>query len=112
MRVATKPKAKPELNGHGGARAGAGRKPKALLYQNEIASAEAQIIAAMPDLLGGMIERAKDGDTAAAKYLIDKVLGKTPDASAAIANDTASPFTEADHEAQERAAAFRSLGNF
>jgi hypothetical protein len=107
MKLATNVTAKPELNGHtatghGGAREGAGRKPKALLYADEIATAEAQILAALPDVLSGLIERAKGGDTAAAKYLIDRVFGRIAEQNAAIANDTSIPFSEADAEAAEK----------
>jgi hypothetical protein len=64
MKLATKPTAKLELNGHasnahGGAREGAGRKPKALQYADEIATAEAQILAALPDVIAGLIRRAE-----------------------------------------------------
>ncbi len=105
MKLATKPTAKPELNGHtnthGGAREGAGRKPKALQYAEEIATAESQILAALPDVLNSLIRCAKSGDTAASKYLVDRVFGRIAEQNAAIANDTAIPFSEADAEVLE-----------
>ncbi len=107
MKLATNVTAKPELNGHtatghGGAREGAGRKPKALLYADEIATAEAQILAALPDVIAGLIRCAKCGDVAASKYLIDRVFGRIAEQAAPLADDTAIPFSEADAEAAER----------
>lgn len=100
-------RAKVEQNGHstaphGGAREGAGRKPKALLYASEIAAAENQILAALPDVIGELINRAQSGDVAGAKYLIDRVLGRIAEQVAPLANDTEPPFTAADAAAGER----------
>jgi hypothetical protein len=101
MKLELKPLAKPELNGHGGAREGAGRKPKALQYENEIATAEAQILAALPDVIESLICRAQNGDVSAAKYLIDRVFGRIAEQAAPLADDTAIPFSEADAECLE-----------
>ncbi len=118
MNSQTKTRAPLELNGHakaqhGGAREGAGRKPKALLYSDEIAAAETQILAALPDVLESLIHRAQCGDVAAGKYLIDRVLGRIAEQTAPLVNDTALPFTEEDLEAKENShVMFRKLAAF
>ncbi len=93
-----------ELNGHGGARDGAGRKPKALYYARELADAEGKIIAALPDLIEQLITNARHGDTAAAKYLLDRVFGRVKEQAAPPADDTSLPYSEADAEVAERKA--------
>jgi hypothetical protein len=85
-------------NGHGGARDGAGRKPKALYYARELADAEGKIIAALPDLIEQLITNARHGDTAAAKYLLDRVFGRVKEQAAPPADDISLPYSEADAE--------------
>jgi hypothetical protein len=85
-----------ELNGHGGARDGAGRKPKALYYARELADAEGKIIAALPDLIDQLIMNAQTGDTAAAKYLLDRVFGRVKEQAAPPADDTSIPYSQED----------------
>ncbi len=89
-----------ELNasGHGGARDGAGRKPKALRYADELAQAENKIIAALPDVIDGLIRAAKSGDVAASRYLLDRVFGRVNLQAAPPADDTAIPYSDADME--------------
>jgi hypothetical protein len=94
-------------NGHGGARAGAGRKPKALRYASELADAENKLMSALPDVIDGLVSAAKAGDVSAAKYLLDRVFGRVQLQSAAIADDTAIPFSEADVEVLETQATAR-----
>jgi hypothetical protein len=93
--------AKAAQNGHGGARDGAGRKPKALIYASEIATAEQRIVSAMPELIDSLIDSAKCGDTGAARYLLDRVLGRVQLQAAPIAENTAIPFNESDFERAE-----------
>ncbi len=98
-----------ELNGqtgHGGAREGAGRKPKALRYAGELADAENKIIAALPDVIDGLISAAKAGDVAASRYLLDRVFGRVKEQSAPPADDTNIPFSAADLERDEKAKVF------
>lgn len=83
---------------HGGAREGAGRKPKALRYAAELADAESRIIAAMPDVIDGLINAAKGGDVAASRYLLDRVFGRVKEQAAPVADDTRVPYSEADAE--------------
>src|SRR5688500_8505480 len=93
-------------NKHGGARANAGRKPKALKYASELAAAEGKIISALPDVIDGLILAAKGGDVAAAKYLLDRSFGRVKEQSAAIADDTAIPFGDDDLARAERSKSF------
>lgn len=96
-------------NGHGGARAGAGRKPKALKYASELAVAENKIISALPDVIDSLIDAARAGDVSAAKYLLDRSFGRVKEQRAPIADDNELPFSEADYEAKERSAEFNRM---
>ncbi len=96
----------------GGVREGAGRKPKALRYANEFAEAEGRIIAALPDVINGLI-RAATGDpesgvapdVAAAKYLIDRVFGRVKEQGAPMAEDATAPLDENEWQAESELAA-------
>jgi hypothetical protein len=92
---------------HGGAREGAGRKPKALRYADELAASEEKIIAALPDVIDALISAAKAGDVAASRYLLDRVFGRVKEQAAPPADDTALPPCEADVESAEREADVR-----
>jgi hypothetical protein len=98
-----------ELNatGHGGARDGAGRKPKALRYACELAEAENKIIAALPEVIDRLIAAAKAGDVAASRYLLDRVFGRVKEQAATPADDTALPYSAADLERDESKKAWR-----
>jgi len=63
---------------HGGARAGAGRKPKAPRYSEKAAAIEQMIVDALPAIVDKMIDTAMHGDLKAARYLIDRILGRVP----------------------------------
>ncbi len=93
---------------HGGARENAGRKPKALRFAAELATAEGQIIQAMPEVIGGLIEAAKGGDVAAARYLLDRVFGRVSESPAPMAEDNRLP---PDEEAFDLAQAERNAMN-
>ncbi len=67
--------------------------PKALRYAEALASAEERIVAALPDILDGLIGRAKAGNAKAAIYLCDRVMGRTASAKLAPADDRQPPFT-------------------
>jgi hypothetical protein len=90
---------------HGGARPGAGRKPKALVYASEIATAEGKIVSAMPSLIDSLISAAQAGDTSAARYLLDRVLGRVKEQAAPLSEDTSLPLTDEDAELLEAKAA-------
>ena len=87
---------------HGGARDGAGRKPKALRYAAELATAEEKIIAALPDVIDGLIRAAKTGDVAASRYLLDRVFGRVKEQEAPPADDMVFPYSEEDAEREEK----------
>ena len=91
-------------NGHGGAREGAGRKPKALRYASELAQAEGRIMAALPAAIEALEKAASLGDVQAAKYLLDRAFGKVKEQAAPVAEDTAAPYTEEDAEYDARKA--------
>jgi hypothetical protein len=81
---------------HGGARPGAGRKPKALRYASELAQAEEKIMSALPAAIDSLVASAACGDVAAAKYLLDRAFGRVQVQAAPLAEDTAIPFDESD----------------
>ena len=89
-------------NGHGGARPGAGRKPKALRYAPAAEMAEQQIVDALPAIIDNLIAFAKGGDVASAKYLCDRILGRVATVERPPALDTALPYEEADFEQEQR----------
>jgi hypothetical protein len=91
-------------NGHGGARLGAGRRPKALRYAKKVAGQEARIVAALPELIDLLLGAARSGDTSAARYLVDRVLGRVQTQAKPIAEDYSLPY---DHPAAEELAAMR-----
>ncbi len=93
--------------GHGGAREGAGRKPKALRYASELAAAEEKIMSALPAAIDSLVDSAKCGDVAAAKYLLDRAFGRVKEQAAPVAEDTGIPYSEADLEREQGKKAFR-----
>jgi hypothetical protein len=94
-------------NKHGGARPGAGRKPKALRYASELAVAEEKIMSALPAAIDSLIASANCGDVSAAKYLLDRAFGRVQEQSAPVAEDTAIPYDESDLEREQGKKAFR-----
>ena len=91
---------------HGGARPGAGRKPKALAFADTAALVEQQIVDALPDVTAALIAAAKNGDLGAARYLCDRILGRVAAVEKPPVLDTAAPPDEADWELEERQRAF------
>jgi len=81
---------------HGGAREGAGRKPKALRYASELAAAEEKIMSALPAAIESLELATRRGDVSAAKYLLDRAFGRVQTQAAALAEDTAIPFGDDD----------------
>ena len=63
---------------HGGARSGAGCPPRALTYVAQVDATEQTIVDALPSIVGKLIDMAMDGDIKAARYLIDRILGRVP----------------------------------
>ena len=71
-------------------------KPRSLQYASALAEAEDAIVQALPDLVKGLIDRAREGDTRVAVYLIDRVLGRPAGSRFAPADDQTLPYTEDD----------------
>ena len=53
-------------------------KPRTLKYAEALQAVEQRVVDALPDIIDGLIDRAKDGDIKAAVYLCDRILGRTP----------------------------------
>jgi hypothetical protein len=83
-------------NGHGGARLGAGRKPKALQYDEQVTAVEEKIVEMLPRLVDKLSEMAMEGDFRAARYLIDRIMGRVPVVTAAPSMDRSMPYGERD----------------
>ena len=77
----------------GGVRTGAGRRPKAVKYAQQVARAEKKIVAALPELLDLLLTAARGGDASAAKYLVDRVLGRVQTQGKPLAEDYGLPST-------------------
>jgi hypothetical protein len=73
-------------------------KPRTLRYAEALETIEQRIVDALPEIIDGLIGRAKDGDTKAAVYLCDRILGRTTGAKVAPADDREPPYTEAAFE--------------
>ena len=52
-------------------------KPRTLKYADALQAIEQRIVDALPEIVDGLIARAKDGDAKAAVYLCDRILGRT-----------------------------------
>ena len=77
-------------------------RPKTLRYREALDAAEQRIVDALPEIIDGLIIRAKEGDAKAAVYLCDRILGKTAGTKTAPADDRQAPYTEADFEEDEQ----------
>ena len=69
-------------------------KPKTLLYGDDLAAVERRIAAALPDIVDGLIAKAKEGDIKAAVYLVDRIAGRVAGAALPPAEDRRPPYTE------------------
>ena len=78
------------------------QKPRTLKYAEALQAVEQRIVDALPEIIDGLIGRAKDGDTKAAVYLCDRILGRTTGAKVAPADDREAPYTEAAFELDEQ----------
>jgi hypothetical protein len=88
-------------------------KPRTLRYAEALQTVEQRVVDARPDIIDGLIRRAKVGDVKAAVYLCDRILGRTAGAKVAPADDREPPYTEAafelDQEEQEDDNIFRRM---
>ncbi|MGA2701727.1 MAG: hypothetical protein ABSH35_11610 [Isosphaeraceae bacterium] len=64
-------------------------RPKTLRYREALDAAEQRIVDALPEIIDGLIARAKEGDGKAAVYLCDRILGPFKSAPASQATDRA-----------------------
>ena len=69
-------------------------RPKTLLYAEAMASVERRIVEALPEIIDGLIARARGGDVKAAVYLCDRILGRVAGSATAPADDRRAPYTE------------------
>jgi hypothetical protein len=76
-------------------------KPKTLPYRDALASVERRIVDALPEVVDGLIARAKEGDTKAAVYLCDRILGRSSGSKVAPGADRRAAFTEEDCEDEQ-----------
>jgi hypothetical protein len=90
-------------------------KPKTLTYAADLAAIEKRIVDALPEIVDGLIGRAKEGDLKAAIYLCNRILGSPKGAMVAPADDRRLPYTEDDlelelQEDEEKKSLMRLLG--
>src|SRR3954468_3076839 len=69
-------------------------RPKMLRYADALAAVEQRIVDALPDVIDGLIARAREGDTKAAVSLCDRILGRAAGSASPPADDRRAPFTE------------------
>jgi hypothetical protein len=69
-------------------------KPRTLKYSEALEAMKERVVDALPEIIDGLIGRAMPGDTKAAVYLCDRILGRTTGARVAPADDRESPYTE------------------
>jgi hypothetical protein len=67
--------------------------PKTLRYAEALATAEGRIVEALPEIVEALIAKAREGDTRAAIYLLDRIMGRTAGAKTAPADDREAPYT-------------------
>jgi hypothetical protein len=88
-------------------------KPRTLRYAEALQAVEQRVADALPDIIDGLIKRATDGDVKAAIYLCDRILGRSPGAKVAPADDREPPYSEAafelDQEEKEEDNVFRRI---
>jgi hypothetical protein len=77
-------------------------KPKSLRYREALDAVEQRIVDALPEIVDGLINRAKEGDAKAAFYLVDRILGKAAGASTLPTDDKRLPYTEVDFDLEQR----------
>jgi hypothetical protein len=70
-------------------------KPRTLKYAEALQAVEQRIVDALPEIIDGLIGRAKAGDAKAALYLCDRILGRTAGAKVAPADDREPIYDEA-----------------
>jgi hypothetical protein len=77
-------------------------KSRTLKYAGTHQAVEQLNVDALPEIIDGLICRAKEGDVKAALYLCDRILGKTAGAKVAPADDREAPHTDAAFELDDQ----------
>jgi len=86
-------------NRPGGRRTGAGRKPLIIQHPEKTDALEQRILDALPGVIDKLIAMAKDGDVRAARYLVDRILGRVPIVHAPVVVED-EPEVDVDDEAE------------
>jgi hypothetical protein len=73
-------------------------RPKTLRYREALDAAEQRIVESLPEIIDRLIEKANEGETKTAVYLIDRILGKAAGSNLPPAEDRRPAYTEADFE--------------
>lgn len=80
------------MTGHGGKRAGAGRRPRALRFAGAVAASESEIASNLLALTRKLVHRALvDGDVKACTYLLDRMMGRPAMTAVVAAEDLRYP---------------------
>jgi hypothetical protein len=76
--------------------------PRTLKYAEALQAAEQRIVNCLPEIIDGLIFRAKQGNLKAAAYLCDRIMGRTAGAKVAPAEDREAPYTQEAFELDEQ----------
>jgi len=71
-------------------------RPKALRYAEHAVMIEQMIMDVLPDVIKKLGEMAKEGNIAAARYLVDRIHGRPARLTSAATGDTTLPYTRED----------------
>jgi hypothetical protein len=69
-------------------------RPRILKYADALQAVEQRVVDALPEIIDGLIGRAKAGDTKAAVYLCDRIFGRTAGAKVVPAEDRQPPYDD------------------
>ena len=72
------------------------RRPKVLRYEQHAMAFEKMIIDALPEVVAKLVSMAKEGNVAAARYLIDRIHGRPAKLASAAVADTGLRYTHMD----------------
>jgi len=98
---------------HRDTRDGAAWKPKAFVYGPQVDVIEQTIVDALPKVVNKIVEMAMDGNLAAAKYLVDRILGRPYRPASPPADDRRMPYnlTHLERDQYDTHRAFMDLLN-
>jgi hypothetical protein len=75
---------------------GPDRRPKALKYAEKVNAAEKMMVDALPEIIAKLVSMAKEGDIAAARYVVDRIYGRVSRVPVPPAADKSLPYTHDD----------------